>query len=204
MQTIALFLTEPATICSSPCSLHLHLFTVSYVCDPQAPSSSSYPLATIDSEMLRATEQLTWTAKLDRFKRGCDDSRPAGPSRDHTETGAWQNFSGSHLTCKVIFTKPIDKPWPSSHNTASQESTPGAKPEPSVDRQLRIMVECEEDLNFSSGNAALTDHGGAASSQLPSASQPTSRLTLVRQSSNGGDGETALTGDIRFAWTGIA
>ncbi|CBQ71171.1 conserved hypothetical protein [Sporisorium reilianum SRZ2] len=124
--------------------------------------------------MLRATEQLTWTAKLDRFKRGCDDTRARAAGRDQDQGGAWQNFSGSHLTCKVIFSKPIDKAWP-SNSQQSQVNIFSATQEASVDRQLRIMVECEEDLNFSSGSVGAR----ATSSQLTSSSQPTSHLTLL-------------------------
>ncbi|TKY86001.1 hypothetical protein EX895_004826 [Sporisorium graminicola] len=127
--------------------------------------------------MLRATEQLTWTAKLDRFKRGCDDTRASKRGCDQ-EQSPWQNFSGSHLSSKVIFSKPIDRPW-HSHNAQCQGSILSASQVPCVDRQLRIIVECEEDFNFSSGNALGGLGNRAASSQLAFSSQPTSHLILL-------------------------
>ena len=127
--------------------------------------------------MLSATEQLTWTARLDRFKRGCDDSRASvgqpESGRRQTEQPTWQNFSGSHLTCKVIFTEPIEKPWP-SHNSQSPTNCFALASELDTDRQLRIIVVCQEEQSFSSGAMPVKSQEGAKI-----ASQPTASLVLV-------------------------
>ncbi len=55
--------------------------------------------------MLRATEQLTWSATLEKFARGCQQASTIALGRSADGTGRdnvnWQHFGGMNLRCKV-------------------------------------------------------------------------------------------------------
>lgn len=102
--------------------------------------------------MLRATEQLTWLANLEKFARGL----PTNPNEERFSEGikcdtsnaqrgrdevAWQHFSGKHLRCRVVFTQPSEKSL-SSQALSSGSEQPVSRTATSGKRQLRIIIEC--------------------------------------------------------------
>ena len=130
--------------------------------------------------MLRATEQLTWQATLVKFSRGCQDSKGiAGESsRDDVP---WQHFSGKHVRCKVLFTQPSEKIWPTSDGRREGCKSLALVRQPSNDRQLRIIVECgSADMNEDDG-PKLSGNLSTKSATAPrsSSSQATPAITLV-------------------------
>lgn len=128
--------------------------------------------------MLRATEQLTWLAKLEKFDRG--QSKPTAVGRPGGGSGvenfAWQHFSGDNLSCKVLFTQPSDKQWPSIG--AKNESTePVWTRPPTMDRQLRIIVECGS-AEMNGDESGVGSQGSSTGPRLGS-SQPKAPIILV-------------------------
>lgn len=135
--------------------------------------------------MLRATEQLTWSAVLDRFKRGYEVTSSNAATGKNQNDVDWQFFSGKHLRCKVTFTKPIDTAWP-MQQLPSQKSRLLSNNEDSLDRQLRIIVECgpiEADDEQKRVDAATKLKGIVARSR--SSSQTIAPLVLVRSDQGG-------------------
>uniref|UniRef100_V5EUU5 Uncharacterized protein n=1 Tax=Kalmanozyma brasiliensis (strain GHG001) TaxID=1365824 RepID=V5EUU5_KALBG len=123
--------------------------------------------------MLRATEQLTWLAPLDKFKRGYETIDPSsgrkGSAGDNVD---WQYVSGKHLRCKVLSTQASDK-GQSSLDASSQTDRLLLSQEATNDRQLRVIVECGpfEDKRLATSKSAID-------LKLPSFSQTASPLVL--------------------------
>ena len=120
--------------------------------------------------MLRATEQLTWSAPLDKVRRGCEVLKPKKDTGTSSDI-AWQLFSGQHVRCKVISTQPSENPW-----TVQPSGSLLFASEPHSERQLRIVVECGP-IELSDESKESQSVGGNTSG--PSSSQPKAPLVPV-------------------------
>lgn len=95
--------------------------------------------------MLRAVQQQSWHAILDKFSRGLQDSDSNASRRGGDSAGqamdevVWTHFSGAHLRCTVLSTKMVQ--GCGSSNKGGTTS------------QLRVIVTC--------GPTGLNDTGGS-------------------------------------------
>lgn len=150
-------------------------FILSTCCYSAKGDSTPYRSASID--MLRATEQLTWSATLDRFRRGYENVKPGAGGRSASNV-SWELFSGDHLRCKVLAVQPRSRPFPPPPPGSLQdlnESTTFSV-QSCVDRQLRIIVECGPNETADSTIEGQMDSTG---SMLPSSSQSIAPLVPV-------------------------
>lgn len=142
--------------------------------------------------MLRATEQLTWSATLEKFARGCQQAIDIALGRSADGTGRdnvnWQHFGGMNLRCKVLFAQPSDKQWPSLGRREQSSSASALALSQGGDRQMRIVVECGStdpsgEVSGSNGHGPKThvSPAGTTNSEGRSSgsSQPLGPMTLV-------------------------
>lgn len=102
--------------------------------------------------MLKATEQLTWSAKLTKFARGRPEhgTNSAYSSSVSSHNGsriAWQHFSGDALCIRLLCSRPTQSDWPAKFKeTRTRLSASGSGPTTAQldeDRKFTIAVEWE-------------------------------------------------------------